>query len=65
MEQYVPNCRVPGKINDYDLYPGYTPDYGPERTILQQKALYDISGEPKFLEYSGMFDDDMGEDGKP
>ena len=50
--------RVPQRINRYQLFGDYAPDYLPERTTRQQQELYDISGDPWFLHMRELFAQD-------
>ncbi|MDJ0734363.1 MAG: D-glucuronyl C5-epimerase family protein [Nostocaceae cyanobacterium] len=58
IHRYVNEYRRPGDINLYDLRFKES-DYGPQRTILQQKYLFDITGEPYFLKMSESFKKDF------
>ncbi|MDJ0694071.1 MAG: D-glucuronyl C5-epimerase family protein [Mastigocoleus sp. MO_188.B34] len=58
VHRYVNQYRKPGHINLYDLRFKKS-DYGPQRTILQQKYLFDITGQPYFLKMSESFKKDF------
>lgn len=51
--------RVPNNMNRYDLRPGYKPDYGPERTIRQQRELARMTGDKWFDKSAKTFARDL------
>lgn len=58
---YLPAFRRPGQINCYDLTPPCHDDYGPARTVKQQAALFEITGDARFETWQRRFADDMGD----
>ncbi len=59
VENNADKFRVPNSVNRYDLYRDYIADYGPRRTIQQQRALFSITGDAAFKEHEIMFSQDM------
>ena len=51
----VERFRVPGEVNRYDLRPPEIKDYGPQRTVVQQRELFEITGDQFFAEMSKRF----------
>ena len=47
--------RVPGEVNRYNLRSPDLKDYGPDRTVSQQRELFAMTGDPFFLEMSELF----------
>lgn len=59
VQRYVLEYRRPGEVNAYDLtFPEY-PDYGPKRTVEQQRFLAKVTGDPFFVESADTFLTDM------
>jgi hypothetical protein len=61
VEEYTPYYRKEGKVNAYDLLEPYIPDYGPYRTIDQQRMIWKMTGETIFKTYSDLFESDISE----
>ena len=59
VHRYGNEYRIPGKINRYDLFEDYNPDYSPFRTVSQQKFLYELTGEEFFKILADNFATDM------
>jgi hypothetical protein len=60
VKDHIHLYRRPGKANAYDLLQKTKIDYGPRRTVKQQKELFWITGDPIFKEMSEKFAADMG-----
>ncbi|MBW3661958.1 MAG: hypothetical protein KY469_02575 [Actinobacteria bacterium] len=59
VKRYVESFRRPGEVNRYDLLDPPVADYGPERTIRQQRALHEITGDPFFEHMAELFEQDL------
>lgn len=58
VHRYAREYRRPGQVNSYDLlYPDW-PDYGPQRTVVQQRCLHRLTGHPFFAEMASLFEAD-------
>lgn len=59
VQRYAREYRRPGQVNRYDLsFPQY-PDYGPKRTVDQQRFLAELTGDDFFADTAEMFLTDM------
>lgn len=61
MKDHVHLYRRPGQVNAYDLLPKTKIDYGPLRTVNQQKELFAISQDGIFQEMAEKFASDLRE----
>lgn len=59
LKHYLPAYRYPGKINRYDRYAEYTPDYFPKNTVDEERSLYAITGDDTFRNMADAFMTDM------
>lgn len=62
VRRYINSYRVPGQINRYSLYSNEVLDYGPTRSIEQQRALFELTGDRFFETMSNAFASDMAYD---
>jgi hypothetical protein len=61
-KRYVMAYRVPGHVNRYSLYAETNPDYGPTRTVNEQRGLFALTGDPFFADMAATFLSDMPHD---
>jgi hypothetical protein len=59
VQRYFSEYRRPGQVNQYCLLPGSEPDYMPERSVTQQKWLFDITKDEVFKDQFLAFQADM------
>lgn len=59
LKRYLPTYRYPGKINRYDRYNDYTPDYFPKNTVDEERSLFSITGDTFFNDMADAFMTDM------
>jgi hypothetical protein len=60
--EYVPDFRRPGMVSCYDLSPPCHDDYGPERAVIQQDILWEMTGDPVFRDMRDALAEDMNID---
>ena len=59
IQRYFSEYRRPGQVNHYCLISGSEPDYMPERSVTQQKWLFDITKDQVFKQQFLAFQADM------
>jgi len=59
VKRYFNDFRSPGRPNRYCLLGDYVADYSPARSVADQQWLYNITGDPFFLEAAAAFKTDM------
>jgi len=60
VQRYFNDFRRPGRVNRYSLLPESGQDYMPSRSVLQQKWLFDVTGNQVFNRQYKTFKSDMG-----
>ncbi|MGF6781120.1 D-glucuronyl C5-epimerase family protein [Paraburkholderia sp. GAS334] len=59
LKRYLPAYRYPGRINRYDRYGDYTPDYFPKNTVDEERSLFAMTGDQVFRDMANAFMTDM------
>ncbi len=59
VKRYFNDFRRKGYVNKYSLQKNSYPDYSPERSVNQQKWLYEVTGDVQFKEQYLAFKSDM------